>query len=73
MPPKTSAGLLMYRLKEGKLEFLLVHPGGPFFIKKDTGFWGIPKGEVDEGEDLLETAKREFEEEMGIRLACNFV
>lgn len=62
---KISAGLLLYRKKENKLEFLLVHPGGPFFSKKDWGNWGIPKGEVGEGEDLFDCAKREFFEEVG--------
>lgn len=70
---KTSAGLLMYRLCGGKLEVLLVHPGGPLWANKDAGAWSIPKGEVREGEDALETAKREFEEETGIRPAGEFV
>src|SRR5436190_21607642 len=61
----TSAGLLMYRLRDGKLEVFLVHPGGPFFAKKDAGVWTIPKGAANEGEDLLECAKREFREETG--------
>jgi predicted NUDIX family NTP pyrophosphohydrolase len=64
--PRVSAGLLMYRMHEGKLQVLLAHPGGPFFKNKDDGAWGIPKGEVEPGEDLLETAKREFEEETGV-------
>jgi len=55
----------MYRLVEGRLQVLLVHPGGPFFQKKDEGAWTIPKGEVEPGEDLLATARREFEEELG--------
>jgi len=64
---KTSAGLIMYRRKNNVLEVLLVHPGGPFFAKKDQGFWGIPKGEIDEiDEDYLAAAKREFKEETGI-------
>jgi len=62
----TSAGLLMFRKKEGQLEVLLVHPGGPYFQNKDDGAWTIPKGEVTEGEDLLERARIEFEEELGI-------
>jgi predicted NUDIX family NTP pyrophosphohydrolase len=61
-----SAGLMMYTFKDKKLEVFLVHPGGPFFVKKDEGYWGIPKGLVEKGEDLFETAKREFEEETGI-------
>jgi predicted NUDIX family NTP pyrophosphohydrolase len=64
--PRTSAGLLMYRRKDGALEVLLVHPGGPFWAKKDLGAWTIPKGELEEGEDALTTAQREFEEETGI-------
>jgi predicted NUDIX family NTP pyrophosphohydrolase len=63
---RISAGLLMYRIHDGKLQGLLAHPGGPFFKNKDEGAWSIPKGEVEPGEDLLETAKREFEEETGI-------
>jgi predicted NUDIX family NTP pyrophosphohydrolase len=62
-----SAGLLMYRVRAGHLEVLLVHPGGPYWLNKDAGAWTIPKGLVDEGEDLLESAKREFEEETGVK------
>ncbi len=64
--PRVSAGLLMYRIHEGKLQVLLAHPGGPFFKTKDEGAWSIPKGEVEPGEDMLETAKREFEEETSV-------
>ncbi|MBS3732218.1 MAG: NUDIX domain-containing protein [Desulfobacterales bacterium] len=60
-----SAGLLMYRRKAGRLEVLLVHPGGPFWKNKDAGAWSIPKGEADPAENLLETARREFAEELG--------
>ena len=63
---RISAGLLMYRIHGGTLQVLLAHPGGPFFKNKDERAWSIPKGEVEPGEDLLETAKREFEEETGI-------
>jgi predicted NUDIX family NTP pyrophosphohydrolase len=63
---RVSAGLLMYRIKEGTLQVLLAHPGGPFFAKKDDAAWTIPKGEIEAGEDLLAAAKREFEEETGI-------
>jgi predicted NUDIX family NTP pyrophosphohydrolase len=64
--PRTSAGILVYRRREGRLEVLLVHPGGPFFAGKDAGYWSIPKGELDPGEtELLATARREFEEETG--------
>jgi predicted NUDIX family NTP pyrophosphohydrolase len=60
---KQSAGILVYRRSDSNIEVLLAHPGGPFWGKKDT--WTIPKGEADVGEDLLTTAFREFEEEMG--------
>lgn len=60
-----SAGLLMYRRRAGHLEVLLAHPGGPFWTNRDDGAWTIPKGLVDDGEDYLATAKREFEEELG--------
>jgi predicted NUDIX family NTP pyrophosphohydrolase len=63
--PKTSAGLLLFREIEGRLEVLLVHPGGPFWARKDDGAWSIPKGELEEGEDPLAAAKREFQEETG--------
>ncbi len=64
---KSSAGLLMYRIREDNLEVFLVHPGGPYFAKKDKGAWTIPKGEPGPDEEELATAKREFEEETGIR------
>jgi predicted NUDIX family NTP pyrophosphohydrolase len=64
---RTSAGLLMFRRRGDALEVLLVHPGGPFWAKKDLGAWTIPKGEVAEGEDALATARREFEEETALR------
>jgi predicted NUDIX family NTP pyrophosphohydrolase len=66
MRSKTSAGLLMFRTTERELEVLLVHPGGPYFQNKDDGAWTIPKGELEEGEDLLTRARIEFEEELGI-------
>ena len=63
---RTSAGILLYRHREGILEVLLVHPGGPFFGRKDLGNWSIPKGEVDQGDpDFEQTARREFLEEVG--------
>jgi predicted NUDIX family NTP pyrophosphohydrolase len=62
---RVSAGLLVYRRRGGDLEVLLVHPGGPSWRNKNQGAWSIPKGEVTEGEELLEAAKREFEEETG--------
>ena len=61
----TSAGILLYRRSNGRLEVLLAHPGGPYFARKDAGHWTIPKGEVDPGEDLIDVARREFEEETG--------
>ncbi len=70
---KTSAGILLYRWRAGRLEVLLVHPGGPFFARKDEGAWSIPKGEVEPGEAPLDAARREFEEETGVRLAGPFV
>jgi len=63
---RTSAGLLMFRGPKGRLEVLLVHPGGPYFQNKDDGAWTIPKGESAEGEDLLSRARMEFEEELGL-------
>jgi predicted NUDIX family NTP pyrophosphohydrolase len=63
--PKVSAGLLMCRRCDAGLEFLLAHPGGPFFVNKDDGVWTIPKGLVDPGEALLDAAMREFGEETG--------
>jgi predicted NUDIX family NTP pyrophosphohydrolase len=63
---RKSAGLLMYRIRNGELEVLLAHPGGPFFKNKDSGHWSIPKGEPDDDEELLDAAKREFREETGL-------
>ena len=65
---KTSAGVLLYRRCGKSLEVFLVHPGGPFWAKKDDGAWSIPKGEFAEGEDPVEVARREFEEETGFPL-----
>ena len=62
---KQSAGILPYKRVDGALLVFLVHPGGPYFAKKDAGAWSIPKGEADEDTDLLEVAKREFREETG--------
>jgi predicted NUDIX family NTP pyrophosphohydrolase len=59
--------LLLYRFRGGALEVFLSHPGGPFWAKKDLGVWSIPKGEIDEGEEPLGAARREFEEETGFR------
>lgn len=63
---KTSAGILLFRRTRGGLEVFLIHPGGPYYVKKDT--WSIPKGEYEAGEDALAAARREFEEETGSSL-----
>jgi predicted NUDIX family NTP pyrophosphohydrolase len=65
MAKQLSAGIVLYRKGEKGIEVLLVHPGGPFWSKKDDGAWSIPKGEYAEGEDPLAVAKREFREEIG--------
>ena len=65
-PSRVSAGLLMYRHRNGRLQVFLGHPGGPYFTSKDEGAWTIPKGEVEGQDDLLLTACREFQEETGI-------
>jgi predicted NUDIX family NTP pyrophosphohydrolase len=70
--PKNSAGLLMYRFRDGILEVFLVHPGGPFWAKKDLGVWSIPKGEFGPVDDPLEAARREFQEETGFVAAGPF-
>lgn len=70
---KQSAGILLYRYStQQKVEFLLVHPGGPFWKNKDLGAWSIPKGEFLPGQDPLETAKREFREEIGKKIGGKF-
>jgi predicted NUDIX family NTP pyrophosphohydrolase len=61
-----SAGILLYRIRDGQLEVLAVHPGGPYWAKKDRGSWFVPKGEVEPGEDELTAARREFQEETSI-------
>jgi predicted NUDIX family NTP pyrophosphohydrolase len=66
--PRRSAGIVLYR---NALEVLLVHPGGPFFAKKDAGVWSIPKGEYEDGDDPLACALREFEEELGTPLVAD--
>src|ERR1700712_902413 len=63
---KTSAGLLMYRVRDAQLEVLLAHPGGPYFRNKDEGAWTLPKGELADGEQPEACALREFREETGI-------
>jgi len=71
---KHSAGILMYRFREGVLQVLLAHPGGPYWEKKDAGAWSIPKGEFDvDTEDALAAAKREFAEETGFTIEGNFI
>jgi predicted NUDIX family NTP pyrophosphohydrolase len=70
---KISAGILLYRIRDDNVEVLLVHPGGPFFRNKDAGSWSIPKGETDDDEDLLAVARRELEEETGLKPAGPFV
>jgi len=69
---KQSAGLIMFRIRERELEIFLVHPGGPFWAKKDLGAWSIPKGEYTEAEDALEVARREFFEETGFEATGEF-
>lgn len=70
--PKQSAGILLYR-RTPSLEVLLVHPGGPFFTRKDLGAWSIPKGEFETGEDPLQNAVREFQEETGMPPSGEFL
>ncbi len=70
---KESAGLLLYRRRGGTLEVFLVHPGGPFWAKRDAGAWSIPKGELAEGESALDAARREFAEETGFTPQGDFV
>jgi len=70
--PQKSAGLLIHRRIAGVFEFLLVHPGGPFWARKDEGAWSIPKGLIGDQEDELEAAKREAEEELGVAVDGDF-
>jgi len=70
---KESAGLLMYRMRDGKLEVLLVHPGGPWWHNKELGVWTIPKGEIEPGENALDAAQREFKEELGFEATGPFL
>jgi predicted NUDIX family NTP pyrophosphohydrolase len=70
---KRSAGLLLYRRVASGLEVLLVHPGGPFWAKKDAGAWSVPKGEYESGQDALGAARREFEEETGFQASGQFI
>lgn len=70
---KRSAAILVYRRIEDRLQVFLVHPGGPFWAKKDAGAWSIPKGEFDQSEDGLAAAKREFFEEVGQAIEGDFI
>jgi predicted NUDIX family NTP pyrophosphohydrolase len=70
---KISAGILLFRTRPAGVEVMLVHPGGPFWAKKDAGSWSIPKGLADEGENLLAAAKREFLEETGMAIEGEFL
>jgi predicted NUDIX family NTP pyrophosphohydrolase len=72
MPKKNTAGILMYRYRGPMIEVFLVHPGGPFWTKKDAGSWSVPKGQIDENEDPLDAARREFEEETGFAVDGDF-
>ncbi|MGD8568452.1 MAG: NUDIX domain-containing protein [Gammaproteobacteria bacterium] len=68
-----SAGIMLYHYRDDELYVLLVHPGGPFWINKDIGAWSIPKGLFEHGEDLLDTARREFKEETGYDVNGDFI
>jgi predicted NUDIX family NTP pyrophosphohydrolase len=70
---RKSAGILLYRFKGIFPEVLLVHPGGPFWVKKDLGAWSIPKGEFEENENPFDAAKRELEEETSIKISGDFI
>lgn len=69
---KLSAGIVLYRWRGPDIEVFLVHPGGPFWTRKDAGAWSFPKGEYSEGEEPLSVARREFEEETGYPLEGQF-
>jgi len=66
--PLKSAGIIAFRKRSGRIEVLLVHPGGPFWRNKDLGAWSIPKGEYDSGEEPQDVARREFQEEIGVEI-----
>jgi len=71
--PKQSAGILLYRKPSALLEVFLVHPGGPYYVRKDLGVWSIPKGEYEPDEEPIEAAKREFAEETGHNIDGEFL
>lgn len=71
--PQQSAGIVLYRIQNNSIQVFLVHPGGPYWSKKDEGAWSIPKGEFNENEEPLAAAKREFQEETGIKIAGEFI
>jgi predicted NUDIX family NTP pyrophosphohydrolase len=71
--PDKSAGLLLFRRRDAAVEIFLVHPGGPFWAKKDEGAWSIPKGLYEDDEDALVAAQREFAEEVGTAIVGDFV
>ncbi len=71
--PKKSAGIIVFKKNHDEYEFLLVHPGGPFWAKKDLNSWSIPKGEFGDEEEPLDAAKREFEEETGFKITGEFI
>ena len=73
MARNKTAGVLLYRRRNSALEVFLVHPGGPFWAKKDLGAWSIPKGELSDEEEPLNAAKREFQEETGFALQGDFI
>ena len=73
MSRQISAGLLMFRRRAGQPEIFLAHPGGPYYARKDDGYWTIPKGQIEDGEDELGAATREFQEETGIQPKGPFI
>ncbi|MCJ7444975.1 MAG: NUDIX domain-containing protein [Methanotrichaceae archaeon] len=68
-----SSGVLLFRFRNGELQVMLVHPGGPFWEKKDEGAWSIPKGLIEEHEDSLDAARRELKEETGFEVSGKFI
>ncbi len=72
-PAKIAAGMILFRRTSASVEVLLVHPGGPFWANKDLGVWSIPKGQPEDGEELLDAARRELTEETGARAEGDLV